>query len=172
MSSSRKFRATRAVPVFPGTSELAFIPDREIFTVPASRRLRSRPHVPASKLCANQCTKAVLRIHVAHHVSSATRQYFEGHRLLVLLWKPCGRGSLELTVCLVPAGCRLHGVLSPSKIAPSEGSPQSPAVITRGFQGRRFQSPPASMVDVATQLPVEPAGEYCESGCEALSAEK
>ncbi len=38
-----KFRATRAVPAFPGTSELAFIPDREIFTVPASRRLRSRP---------------------------------------------------------------------------------------------------------------------------------
>src|SRR5712691_10901800 len=36
MSSRSKFRATRVVPVFPGTSELAFIPDREIFTVPTS----------------------------------------------------------------------------------------------------------------------------------------
>jgi hypothetical protein len=38
----RKFRATRAVPVFSGTSELAFIAAREIFTVPTSLRSRER----------------------------------------------------------------------------------------------------------------------------------
>ncbi len=36
MSSRSKFRATQAIPLFPGTSELMSIPDREIFTVPTS----------------------------------------------------------------------------------------------------------------------------------------
>ena len=42
MSSSSKFRATQAIPLFPGISELTSIPGREIFTVPTSPPLAFR----------------------------------------------------------------------------------------------------------------------------------
>ncbi len=64
MSSRSKFRATQAVPVFPGTSELAFIPDHAIFTVPTFPIGPSQRHPARLFLCfrsasASMCLSSV-----------------------------------------------------------------------------------------------------------------